>query len=212
MSKKDSYGYKGFKQCDICQKKNDPSRVFTNRVEADGISQRVFKFHDKEDCDHDYYDDECESEEFCGCYCEPCHKPCPDKVKGFDFCKKKEEIKCFKHCAPISQPCDCCKYNYFTSRANLDFSGLIVVKNTSNLTSNCSMKVCLTDSCGTAGVATVNPGSSVSLFVEGLSSLDISCFKHASETTDKGLCVGEVIFDLEYCTIQYTSDHDCSDF
>lgn len=225
--------YKGFKHCDLYKEINDPSKVLTHRVEAPGLTQRVFKYHDKgkcdshnnHTCDEECEDDMCERYNCCGCEecneCEKCcrescepphHKECPKKIKGFDFCRKKEDIKCFKHCAPISQPCDFCKYNYFTSRANLDFSGLVVVKNTSNLTTGCSMKVCVTDKCGTDGVATVNPGSSVSIFVEELTSLDIICLSHCQEQASTGPCVGEVIFDLEYCTIKYMSNHECCDY
>ncbi|MCA1060166.1 hypothetical protein LCL96_14605 [Rossellomorea aquimaris] len=65
------------------------------------------------------------------------------------------------------------------------------------------MKVCVTDRCGPEFVATVNPGSSVPIFVEGLISLDISCFKNVTDLAGAGICNGEVIFDLEYCTTTY---------
>ena len=134
--------------------------------------------------------------------CNDDHKLCPEEIKGFDFCRKEEELRCFKHCGPISQPCDCNYYNHFTSRSNLDFSGLIVIKNTGNSASGCSMEVRVTDIAGSAIVATVSPGASVPIFVECLRSLDIACFKNESVTET---CSGEVIFDLEYCTTRYVS-------
>ncbi|XEE12623.1 S-Ena type endospore appendage [Sporosarcina pasteurii] len=99
----------------------------------------------------------------------------------------------------MSQPCDCRYYNHFTSRLNLDFSGLVVVKNTGKPACGCSMKVRVTDIAGTSLVATVSPGASVPIFVECLRSLDIACFKHGAETPVTETCSGEVIFDLEYC-------------
>ncbi|MFI8684562.1 S-Ena type endospore appendage [Rossellomorea sp. NPDC077527] len=141
--------------------------------------------------------------------CEELPKHCPEEIKGLDLCKKKEEMKCFKHCAPISQPCDCQSYNHFTSRANLEFSGLIVVKNTGNPTSGCAMEVCVTDGCGSDLVAIVTPGSSVPVFVEGLISLDIACGKERCKQPGPGTCTGEIIFDLEYCITTYvTHPHD----
>jgi hypothetical protein len=149
-------------------------------------------------CEYDFMDEDS---------CEYVHKPCPDEVKGYDLCRKKEELKCFKHCGPISQPCDSIFYNHFTSRANMDFSGLIVVKNTGNPNSGCAMKVCVTDRAGTSIVAIVNPGASVPIFVEGLITLEIACFRNESENPATTLCCGEVIFDLEYCTTRYVSHH-----
>ena len=271
MVSKKSCGCKGSKRCNHCLKDCDHPKVFINKVESAGHSKRVFKLHERDDCQcqkkHKCHDEVCVREkctcehhtkvtctccrcvkhqspcstcekeicicehvekhecrvEECKCECDGCKrhtiipdcedlyedkcevrpKHCPEEIKGFDFCRKKEEMKCFKHCAPISQPCDCHSYNHFTSRANLEFSGLVVVKNTGNPTSGCSMKVCVTDRCGTELVATVNPGSSVPIFVDGLISLDISCFKNVSDVPGTGICTGEVIFDMEYCTIKY---------
>ncbi|MFG6495664.1 hypothetical protein P8610_09920 [Fictibacillus sp. UD] len=126
------------------------------------------------------------------------HKHCPDKIKGFDLCKKKKELKCFKHCSPISQPCDEIFYNQFTSRADMDFSGLIVVVNSGNITNGCSMEVQVTDSAGTSTVAVINPGASVPIFTDSLISLDIKCFKNESENPLPGTCSGEIKYDLEY--------------
>lgn len=132
-----------------------------------------------------------------------CHEDrehCPDRVKGFNLCKKRNELRCFKQCQPISQPCDSLFYNYFTSRTNFEFSGLIVVSNTGNPTSGCSMLVRVTDRAGTAQVvATVSPGASVPIFVEGLISLDIACVPNDPELPLPSTCSGEVLFDLEYC-------------
>lgn len=124
---------------------------------------------------------------------------CPDRIKGFNLCRKRNELRCFKHCEPISQPCDTLFYNYFTSRTNFEFSGLVVVTNTGNPTSGCSMQVRVTDRAGTAVVATVSAGASVPIFVEGLISLDIACLPNAVELPVPATCSGEVIFDLEYC-------------
>lgn len=70
------------------------------------------------------------------------------------------------------------------------------------------MKVRVKDCAGTAVVATVSPGSSVPIFVEGLILLDIACFQAGSEPHCTVGCSGEVIFDLEYCTIKYVIDGD----
>lgn len=126
-------------------------------------------------------------------------EPCPDRVKGFNLCKQRNELRCFKHCEPISQPCDALFYNYFTSRTNFEFSGLVVIKNTGNPTSGCSMQIRVTDRAGTAIVATVSAGASVPIYVEGLTSLDIACLPNEPELPVPATCSGEVIFDLEYC-------------
>lgn len=131
--------------------------------------------------------------------CDHEKKSCADNVKGFNLCRRRNELRCFKHCEPISQPCDTLFYNYFTSRTNFEFSGLIVVTNTGNPTSGCSMQVRVTDRAGTAVVATVSPGASVPLFVEGITSLDIACVPNTVELLVPAICSGEVIFDLEYC-------------
>lgn len=146
---------------------------------------------------------QCDCDERHGDICKIEHKCCKEEVKGLDLCRKKEELRCFKHCGPVSQPCDSIFYNHFTSRANLSFSGLIVVKNTGNLTNGCSMEVRVTDRAGTSTVAIVSPGASVPIFVECLSSLDIACFQNVSEPPVPATCSGEVIFDLEYCTTRY---------
>lgn len=122
---------------------------------------------------------------------------CTDRVKGFNLCRKIKEARCFKHCEPISQPCNGELFNYFTSRTNYEFSGLIVVSNTRNAPGACPMTVSVTDRTGTEEVATINPGASVPIFVEGLVSLDISCGEET--TTPTSTCDGEIIFDLEYC-------------
>lgn len=127
-------------------------------------------------------------------------EPCPDRVKGFNLCKKRNELRCFKQCQPISQPCDEVFYNYFTSRTNFEFSGLVVVTNTGNPTSGCSMEVRVSDRAGMEMVvATVNPGASIPIFVEGLISLDIACIPNDPELPVPATCSGEIIFDLEYC-------------
>ncbi|MFI8684560.1 S-Ena type endospore appendage [Rossellomorea sp. NPDC077527] len=133
---------------------------------------------------------------------------CPDRVKGFNLCKKRNELRCFKQCQPISQPCSSASadplpyFNYFTSRTNFEFSGLVVVTNSGNPTSGCSMRVRVTDRAGGGSsqvVANVSPGASVPIFVEGLISLDIACISADSELPVPTTCSGEVIFDLEYC-------------
>lgn len=124
---------------------------------------------------------------------------CPDRVKGFNLCKKRNELRCFKHCQPISQPCDETPYSYFRSRTNFEFSGLVVVTNTVTA-SNCTMDVLVTDRAGTEQVATLNPGASFPIFVEGLINLQIRC--NTPETPPavaEDICSGEIIFDLEYC-------------
>ncbi|GEN53681.1 S-Ena type endospore appendage [Halobacillus faecis] len=126
---------------------------------------------------------------------------CPDKVKGFNLCNKRNELRCFKQCQPISQPCGTTDaelefFNYFTNRTNFNFSGLVVVKNTGG----CSMVVEVTDRVGMGSeVATVNPGASIPIFVEGLVSLDIACNPSEEELLVSPTCDGEIIFDLEYC-------------
>ncbi len=134
---------------------------------------------------------------------------CPDRVKGFNLCKKRNELRCFKQCQPISQPCNTggdddpiTYYNYFISRTNFEFSGLVVVTNSGNPTSGCTMRVRVTDRAGGGAsqvVATVSPGASVPIFVEGLISLDIACVSAETELPVPTTCSGEVIFDLEYC-------------
>ena len=126
---------------------------------------------------------------------------CPDRVKGYNLCKKRNELRCFKQCQPISQPCDGTAFNYFTSRTNFEFSGLVVVTNTGNPTSGCSIEVYVTDRAGNGSdlVATVSPGASVPVFVEGLISLDIICIPNETELPVPAACSGEIIFDLEYC-------------
>ncbi|MCH6267741.1 MULTISPECIES: S-Ena type endospore appendage [Neobacillus] len=133
-------------------------------------------------------------------HCNHQHEVCPEKVKGFNLCRRRNELRCFKQCEPISQPCDGLFYNYFTSRTNFEFSGLVVVTNTGNPTSGCSMQVRVTDRAGTAAVvATVSPGASVPIFVEGLTSLDIACVPNPIELPVPSICSGEIRFDLEYC-------------
>lgn len=150
--------------------------------------------------DHDYFkmDHHCKNEKPKKNWCDE-KDHCPDRVKGFNLCRKLNELRCFKHCEPISQPCDELFYNYFTSRTNFEFSGLVVVTNTGNPTSGCSMQIRVTDRAGTAIVATVSAGASVPIFVEGLISLDIACFPNEPELPVPATCSGEVIFDLEYC-------------
>lgn len=157
-------------QC-TCKRKMD------DNPKKDHYSHEKYDMHKK-----DWYEDK---------------EPCPDRVKGFNLCKKRNELRCFKHCEPISQPCDTSFYNYFTSRTNAEFSGLIVVTNT-RTTSGCSMQVQVTDRLGTTLVATVNPGASVPIFVEALISLDIACVPNAAPAVP-ATCEGEIIFDLEYC-------------
>lgn len=152
-------------------------------------------FEISKDCDHKKEKCHPEKEE-----CPHEKEKCSDSVKGYNLCGKKIELRCFKHCEPISQPCDESFYNYFTSRTNFEFSGLIVITNTGNPTSGCSMQVGVTDRVGTAIVATVSPGASVPIFVEGITSLDIACFDTVSPPPLPSICSGEIIFDLEYCT------------
>ncbi|MBO9128087.1 S-Ena type endospore appendage [Bacillus sp. 165] len=158
------------------------------------------KHHKKHECDC------CEIQvKVCKCDEEPkCDKPI--EVKGLNLCHKKE-VKCFKHCSPISQPCNCQFFNHFTSRADIEFSGLIVVKNTGIAACGCYMLVRVTDSKGESVVATVTPESSVPIFVDCLTSLDISCFKHADKSPCTTTCKGEIIFDLEYWAVQCITDH-----
>jgi len=144
----------------------------------------------------------CEHVEKDGCKC--------NNVKGLNLCEKEVEVKYFKHCSPISQPCDCIYYNHFISRTNLEFNGLFVVKNTGNSSKGCLMKVCVTDKNGTAVVAIVNPGSSVPIFVEGLMSVEIACLMQKENMSCPLLCVGEIIFDLEYCSSKYVETR-CED-
>lgn len=130
---------------------------------------------------------------------------CPDRVKGFNLCKKRNELRCFKQCQPISQPCITTDpvaadfVNYFKNRTNFEFSGLVVVSNTGNPTSGCSMRIRVTDRAGTNVVATVYPGASIPIFVEGLVSIDIVCVSTETDPVVPATCSGEVIFDLEYC-------------
>ncbi|MCA1060164.1 hypothetical protein LCL96_14595 [Rossellomorea aquimaris] len=128
---------------------------------------------------------------------------CPDRVKGYNLCKKRNELRCFKQCQPISQPCSDATapeyFNYFTSRTNFEFSGLVVVSNTGNPTSGCSMLVRVTDRVGTNTVAEVNPGASIPIFVEGLIALEIACVEGDVVLPVPATCSGEIIFDLEYC-------------
>ncbi|QPC48268.1 S-Ena type endospore appendage [Mangrovibacillus cuniculi] len=239
--KKKDCGCKGEERCEKCRKGATHSNVYMKENNYFGMDKYAFKLHDKDhcihpkpcgchhndcECDHHkkHHCDKCKKDDCCECHecceepiiiydcdekeCRKCHKK---EVKGLNLCRKKVDFKCFKHCSPISQPCDCIYYNQFTSRANLEFSGLVVVKNTGNTSNGCSMKVCVSDRAGTAVVATVNPGSSVPVFVEGLTSLEIACFQPKDDVPCSVLCVGEIIFDLEYCTIKYVKD-DCEEF
>jgi hypothetical protein len=124
---------------------------------------------------------------------------CPSRVTGFNLCRKINELRCFKHCEPVSQPCNETAYNYFTSRTNFDFSGLIVVSNTGNPPSGCAMEVIVTDRAGVSNPIIVNPGASVPIFVEGLISLTIACIPGVEVLPITPTCSGEIIFDLEYC-------------
>lgn len=124
---------------------------------------------------------------------------CPDRVKGFNLCKKLNELRCFKQCQPISQPCDGSFYNYFTSRTNYEFSGLVVITNTGNPTSGCSMRIIVVDRAGTSEEIVVNAGASFPVFVEGLTSLFVACDPNNPPNVNLATCSGEIIFDLEYC-------------
>ncbi|QPC48267.1 S-Ena type endospore appendage [Mangrovibacillus cuniculi] len=132
---------------------------------------------------------------------------CPDKVKGYNLCKKRNELRCFKQCQPISQPCGTEEtaesFNYFSNRTNYDFSGLIVVTNTGNAATGCTIEVQVIDRLSANGGGTANievsPEASVPIFVEGLVSLDIRCISSATTTPIPATCSGEILFDLEYC-------------
>ncbi|WML53364.1 DUF3992 domain-containing protein [Neobacillus sp. PS3-12] len=136
------------------------------------------------------------------CHFEHEKNPCHNPVKGFNLCRRRQELRCFKHCEPISQPCDSNFQPYFSSRTNIEFSGLIVVTNTGNPTSGCSMSVRITDRLSPAGavVATVNPGASIPIFVEGITLLEIACIPNPTEPAAAlSTCSGEIVFDLDYC-------------
>ncbi|MFC4799711.1 MULTISPECIES: S-Ena type endospore appendage [Neobacillus] len=150
--------------------------------------------HEKEHCDHKK--EKCHHKKE---HCDHEKEKCPDTVKGFNLCRRRNELRCFKQCEPVSQPCDNKYYNYFTSRTNFEFNGLVVVTNTGNPTSGCSMKVSVSDRVGSDVVATVSPGASVPIFVEGLTMLDIKCVPNELELPVPPICSGEIIFDLEYC-------------
>lgn len=207
-SKRKSCDCEGSSSCEKCKKK-EKTRVYMNEYGNVGMEKFVLKLN--EPCVQNCYcgKEECICcEDLCfnrGCGC--VEKCTCGKKKGMEMCKKKFDYKCFKHCAPISQVCDGCFYNHFTNRANLGFGGLVVVKNTGNPSTGCMMKVCVRDSCGTEVVAKIHPGSSVPVFVEGLTLLEIACYQQKDECSCSGICTGEVIFDLEYCTVKYIEDH-----